>query len=573
LITKALLGGLTVAAIAAPALAATPPVDTYRFAPVVESGKVTALSVTITLPADADGETRLRLPQDWGGGERLWRFIKDPVVTGGTLSTPDEKTWTITSKPRAPLTVRYRVISAYDGEPPVDSVTYAQPIIGPDGFYVVSHTIFAEPEGRDHDQARFVWDPAGSGLRIASDLERLETAPGRLSDIGPSVILAGKDLRIVQRDIGGAPLRLAARGAFSFTDDGFADMAARTINALRVFWGDTKGARGGEPFLITLAPLDAQSGWRSFRGSGLGDAFAVISTRSQPLDDYRVFLAHEYFHTWNPNQTGGLADGPTEPMGYWFSEGFTDYYARRLALRSGLIDLTAFVAAWNEALEAYAISPARTMPNAEIAARFWGDGSVHKLPYQRGAQIALLMESRLSAKGGLDPVMRAMRDYAGRHDPAGWGRSAANLFPRIVQEKTGIDVTAELDRYATRGEAIVLPADAFGGCLSVETITRPIFDAGFDLAATRKTRIVSGVVPGGPAYAAGLRDGMAYLGRDGGRDGDGSVEAGYAVNDGATKRVIRYMPRGDGTVSVQRVTMPKDLTPEARAACMKAVAG
>ncbi|WP_297515791.1 M61 family peptidase [uncultured Caulobacter sp.] len=568
MIVKTLLAAGLAAVLAAPALAATPPVDVYRVAPVIENGKVAALAVTITLPADADGETRLSLPDAWGGGEKLWRFIKDPKVGGGTLSTLDEKTWVIKSKPRAPLTVSYRVVGAYDGTPPFDSVTYAQPIVGPDGFYVVGHTIFARPERRDGDSARFVWAPGGSGLNFASDLERLEKTPGKLNDIGRSVMIASKDLRVLTRDVAGAPVRLAVRDAFGFSDDAFVDMTASVIRAVRGFWGD-----GGEPFLITLMAYDAPKGWRSRRGSGLGDAFAVISTREPTLDYYPVFLTHEFFHTWNPDQTGGLLDGPQEPLGYWFSEGFTDYYARRLALRSGLISLEAFVADWNQALDAYGVSPVRSAPNAEIAKRFWADKIVHMLPYQRGAQFAVLMEARLKGQGGLDPVMLAMRAAAKTQDPARRGGSAAALFPSVVQARTGVDVTPQIQRYITDGEPVLLPADAFGGCLTVETRTRPSFNAGFDLDQTRKTRIVSGVVPDGPAYAAGLRDGMKYLGREHGADGDGSVEAAYAVQDDGPSRVIRYMPAGKGTVTVQRIVMPKDLTPEARAACVKAVAG
>lgn len=570
------LAAAAAALFAAPALAATPPkppVDVYRVSPVVENGKVTALSVTITLPADVDGETRLNLPEAWGGGEKLWRFLKDPVVTGGALSTPDEKTWVIRSKPRAPLTVSYRVVSAYDGVPPVDSPTYAQPIVGPDGFYVVGHTIFVRPEQRDRDAARFVWAPEGSDLKFASDLERLEKTPGRLNDIGESVLIASKDLRVLTRDVAGAPVRLAVRGGFGFSDDAFVDMTASVVRTVRGFWGDR-----GEPFLITLMPYDlpkgAPEGARSRRGSGLGDAFAVISTREPTLEYYPIFLTHEFFHTWNSSRVGGLADGPDEPLGYWFSEGFTDYYARRLALRGGLISLEAFVADWNQALTAYATSPVRNAPNAEIPARFWRDKDVQKLPYQRGALVAVMINQRLKPQGGLDPLMLAMRDHAKGRNPAEWDHSAANLLPRVVKGRTEVDLAPDLDRWIRKGETVALTPDAFGGCLAVETITQPVFDRGFDADASRARGVITGVAPDGPAYAAGLRDGMKRLGAKGGKFGDSSVEIEYLVSDAdGAQRSIRFKPEGKTMLSFQRVVMPANLTPEARAACVKAVAG
>ena len=47
--------------------AAAPPVLTYELAPVMEDGKLTAVAVTLRFQADEDGETRLALPDSWGG--------------------------------------------------------------------------------------------------------------------------------------------------------------------------------------------------------------------------------------------------------------------------------------------------------------------------------------------------------------------------------------------------------------------------------------------------------------------------------------------------------------------------
>ncbi|MGH1560899.1 hypothetical protein ACRAWD_30785 [Caulobacter segnis] len=50
----------------------------------------------------------------------------------------------------------------------------------------------------------------------------------------------------------------------------------------------------------------------------------------------------------------------------WFVEGFTDFYARRLALRSGLHNKADFAAGWNQALLAYATSPSSAIAPAPI---------------------------------------------------------------------------------------------------------------------------------------------------------------------------------------------------------------
>lgn len=91
--------------------------------------------------------------------------------------------------------------------------------------------------------------------------------------------------------------------------------------------------------------------------------------------------------------------------------------------------------------------------------------------------------------------------------------------------------------------------------------------------ASGRTRAISGVDPSGPAYEAGLRDGLKYLGRQGGKAGDSTVEVGLAVEENGKPKVIKFLPRGRGAVTVQRINLPAALTPEARSACAKAVAG
>ena len=149
----------------------------------------------------------------------------------------DETTRIVKSKPGAPLTVRYRVVSAYDGEPPVDSVTYAQPIMGPEGFYVIGHTVFIRPEGRDGDRARFTWDAAGSSLVFASDLERLAKAPGALDDV----------------------LALGARQHHGFVEHAVTGRLALGDEPLGLA-GEGMRAHSDTPVLMTLMSLKRQGG-------------------------------------------------------------------------------------------------------------------------------------------------------------------------------------------------------------------------------------------------------------------------------------------------------------------------
>lgn len=546
-----------------------PPVA-YTVTPTLADGRITGLAVEIVLTADPDGETRLDLPDAWGGGVDLWKGLADLRIEGATEVREDGPAARIVrSRPGARLVVRYRLpANLAAGEPPARGPNFSYPIIGPDGFYVMGETVFIMPGDRAGDRASFRWTDGGAGLTFASDLERINSRRGTVNDVSESVMIAARDLTVRTLMIDGSPLRVAMRGRHSFDQPAFAEMVGRIIAAERDFWGD-----GKEPFLVTLGPLGPAESGSSIRGTGQGDAFAVIGTPNVELARYRVILTHEYFHSWNPGRMGGLHEGPEEPGDYWFSEGFTDFYARRLALRAGLIDLEQFAADWNEMLAAYAMSPVRTVTNAALTKDFWADESLHKLPYQRGALIAALWQARWSAGGGpaLDGFVRAMRDEAAKSGAT--RRTVGELAP-LVAARLGHDVGPDIARYVERGEPIVLPTDTFGACISVRTDTRLVFDRGFDATASAAQGVIVGLDPASSAYAAGLRNGMIRKGREGGVDGDSRVEIGYRiVDDKGVERVIRYRPEGKASVNVQQLEVSPGLDAAARAACARAVAG
>ncbi|MEO7827006.1 MAG: hypothetical protein ABIR60_07685, partial [Allosphingosinicella sp.] len=96
---------------------------------------------------------------------------------------------------------------------------------------------------------------------------------------------------------------------------------------------------------------------------------------------------------------------------------------------------------------------------------------------------------------------------------------------------------------------------------------------GYDADATRRGNgVITGVDREGPAYAAGLRDGMQLVRREAGKIGDSSVELAYRITDGGAERVIGYRPEGKAEFEVQRVELTVS-GPEAEAACKTRLGG
>jgi len=544
---------------AAPLLiGATPaPIDrvAYTLSPVMTDAGLAALHVELRFKGDADGKTVLHLPDRWAGTPDLWKAVSDLTADGGTLSG-EGAIRTVAHKPGAPIVIGYRLASNGAAEPGPD-YEKAQPIVRPGWFFFHGEGLFATPEGRDDAPASFRWSGWPAGWKLASDLDHLASRPGTVSDIVESAGIGAPDLELVERQVDGAPFRLAMRGSWTFTPTALADRVAAVMHAENAYWGDK-----GRAFFVPVAPMVPEGLGRSTTGTGRTDGFAIASTTNYRLEDATQFLAHEYMHSWIGRELGGPL-GDNEAEGYWLTEGFVDFAGARALVRSGIWTIEDYAEAQNEVLMRLATSPARSLDNKTLATRFWSDGSAQQMPYDRGNIFALWADAQLSGKGGIDAVLKKQRMMAKVANSLG----APLLFPTAVREATGVDLSGAIARHIDRGEPILLPPKI--GCLDVAMVDRTVFHRGFDVDATVAAgNFIAGVDPAGDAYAAGLRDGMKLISREAGEIGNPDVEIAYRVADAAgQEHVLRWRPAAAKPMRLQQLVVPT-LDAAARSQCI-----
>lgn len=516
--------------------------------------------IEMRLTGDADGETVLRMPDAWGGQTQLWRCIRGLSVAGAGAPTVDAVTDSarriVRHAPSAELVVTYELFQDRPGIPWATGRNPYRPIVQPEYIHFIGNAAFIMPERADASPASFRFGAMPAGWRVASDLEH--ATHGRtlaLGDIGQSILVAG-DFRIVRRPGSHGDLRVAIRGSWTFPDSQLTDRIDSMIRAQRRFWGDED-----EAFLVTMLPLGADSGSFSLGGTGLSDAFAMFATDRSELFRFDRLLAHEHLHSWIAARLGRMPE-QGEAADYWLSEGFTDFYAFRLLVRDGLWTVRDYVTTVNEVLERYAQSSLRSAPNSRIVESFWSDPDAQALPYQRGFLLAWRWDAELRrvSKGrvDLDDIVLAMKR---RRDAGGPGSDTLRATAALIaaMQRAGVDIRSDVARHVEAGEPIELPPDLFGSAARVVTEERERFSRGFDAIATNAAGgVVSGVEPDGPAFAAGLRDGMRIVKREGGRIGDASVPLVYRVREGETERIITYRPIGKSRFTVQRIEAPAE---------------
>ena len=537
----------------------------FKMRPVAEPDGTRTLQVEMRFRGDEDGETALFLPSEWAGSDELWRHVEKLEIRGakklgGTYDAP-----VITHRPGAKLKIRYKIVSAWQ-EDPGFAYEKARPMVRPDWFFVHGETVFASVGGREAAPAKFRWGRIPKGWTVASDLDHLVGLDSTLANLINSVAIGGTGLTVIKREVGGAELTVAVAGDWSFTPEALADTIAPIVAAEDAFWGDRS-----TPFFVAMAPLGNLPAGLSYTGTGRTDGFSIASTSAFDLKAAKRFLAHEYMHSWVPNMMGTLPE-EAEAQDYWFSEGFNDYLATKVLLRSGQWTLEEWVADKNETLLRYGTSPAKTVTGEEIAVRFWVDQSVQQVSYDRGHLLAARLDAQIAARSdgrqSIDEVLRAQRPLAQGNE-----KRATDLFRTALLDRTGIDFAPEIEAHARHGEPIALAADLFGECARIVPVTRKEFHRGYDAAATRVNGgVISGVEDGSNAHAAGLRNGQRLVNREGGKIGDSTVEIAYRVADEAGEKVVRYLPEGKESFEVQQLVLTAE-TPEAQARCKARLGG
>jgi predicted metalloprotease with PDZ domain len=251
-------------------------------------------------------------------------------------------------------------------------------------------------------------------------------------------------------------------------------------------------------------------------------------------------MAHEVFHHWDP-----MSMGPRESseVATWFAEGFTTYYAGVIALRGGLTTYNEYLGYLNTWLRRYQSSSLRQMKQADWKAVAHSSGEGYELPHERGATIALWADAAIRARTGgkasLDNVMLDLVKQAQSSTPPDF--TEERLISAFVPHLSAEEIT-QLKSMAIEGAAVRLPGK-LGSCAELKEKSEAVVDPGFDQKASFAQKRVVGVVPDGPAYRAGIRDGQELF-RWSIYNDDPSEEALLGVVINGERKMITFSPAG-----------------------------
>lgn len=519
-----------------------------------------ALQLSLRFTGDADGRTELQLPDSWGGQTGLYADLTAISTDTGTLEASDTPSRpVVVHTPNAPLVVHWTVEQSDELAEIEDGRNY-RPIVQRDYFHAIGHGLWITPRWPDEvrHSIQLHWRGFGDEVKLANSFGVDAPEQAFIDTIArfQHGVFVGGDFRLHSTEVRGHKVSLALRGKWGFSDQQLLELIEKVVDVERAFFRDDDFDR----FLVTLIPTG--KGCCSYGGTGLTDSFATFVASDLPIEArMKHLLSHELFHTWNGRKIGRQ---DPEELVYWFSEGFTDYYANLLLLRAGLYSYTEYVESFNKVLRQYHLSPARNLPNKAIKEAFWTDRSVERLPYQRGNVLAHVWNQRIRAQRPGTSIDDLMRTLFQRAQTDGTVVSAASI-DLIARAYLPEGIAADIERYVDAGETIPVPEGMLGPCAQLENASIGPLDLGFDIDKSEEDGVVHGVVENGPAHRVGLRDGMKLRHTSWGNDPTRLAKITVQTSDGATRK-LEYLPQGT-PILVPQFTLDRQTIERDPAAC------
>ncbi len=508
--------------------------------------------LSLRVQVGADGGCALEQKGHWAGTEDSSGDLKDVRAQGAdgrelVLEAAGRGRWDVQANPRETICVRWSVPKNGFLQSQVHQDHYRAALTD-ELFHAIGFHLWIAPAALATERpVRIALDWQGFDELGWTCVSSFGTAAHLsierpLDEFRGAVFLAGR-YALHERSIRGRRLVVALpEHGLLGADDGFADLCTRVVATQRAFFDDWT-----YPFyLISAVPtLPADPHSHSMGGTGLVDSFALFLQQGTDLGPQASIrpqilhvLAHEMFHNWCGH--GTPVRGPEE-LCYWFSEGFTDFFTRRLLLRAGLSTREEYAASLEQSLREYLHNPRRNCTNAEIRAGFWKERDTGEMPYRRGdlvaARLDFAIRRRSAGRQSLDDFLRESVELGRRRQEA----DVASLLERI-ERWTDARLAAELRTVIVRGATLELPADTFAPCLSIEPESVPTYQLGFDFEATRKSNVITGLVPGSAAARAGLAEGQKLVGFADLRRADQPVHVSVLVD--GTRKDISYLPQG-----------------------------
>jgi predicted metalloprotease with PDZ domain len=513
-------------------------IDTFHYeVKMVPSADRTDLEVYLHYQASADSFHLLGLRRDYYGTPRIYDYLQNMKGENGTVVKPSAIKGDFQIKPNQQSRVQLRYKMSYDPEK-VQDATYSPNTNSTYFHAAICQWMLTLPSHLENAIYHITIEyPAGWTLYSSAAFDKREFfISGPFNQIFSTVIGASRNTQKTYW-VNGRPLRVFISGTYSIPK-------AEILAAIhKIFVGQRKWFNDFEfPFFtVTILPRED-----NVAGIRINNMFLCHLKKEVTKLQLLNLVSHEMFHVWLGGKISVKRKEDYAHRSHWFTEGYNDYFARRLLLDMQLISQKQFVTEINNLLKLTEENPYKNynysqLKNLADSGKYGTPAT--KLQYYRGAIMALNADYELGKENkSLKQLIRQLHSYA---KTKGFEPVPENeLFD--FMKKGGLDMEADFEKYIIRGESIEPLPKAMGPGYTVKTLLLPKFYLGFKVG---QNNLIDSVDQKGPAYKAGIRKGMLYTNSENtnlfSNAWDPAQPAKITVQENGAEREIRYHPKGE----------------------------
>lgn len=268
-------------------------------------------------------------------------------------------------------------------------------------------------------------------------------------------LFVGGDYRVYSFSHQNKPIEFAIRGTWlgEYQDEKLLNAIKSTITTQRDFWKDYAFDYYTIIFTPTVSQNDSTFKGQSITGSSIKNGFMILSSNN-PFNNFNRIkhtLNHEIMHDW----IAGKISMKNEELNYWFSEGFTDYYAFKNRLQSNDLTFQEWISLFNkEVLRRHWENPEKNKPNYLIKDDFWNNKNIEKVPYRRGAIFAFWVDNQILINSNytksLDDLMREILFICTSQNK----KFTDELFLETLKKYLNEDISYFFQKHIINGEDI-----------------------------------------------------------------------------------------------------------------------
>jgi predicted metalloprotease with PDZ domain len=318
------------------------------------------------------------------------------------------------------------------------------------------HAILSTPDDINDKQKldiEIIWEKLPKGWKVLSS-----HGPGQsLSfsatpyELVQSIYSAGK-VRETVKSINDKKVIFSLYGNCDFSDKQIIKSSLEIIKSQRDFFNDYNFNN----YLVSIIEnCDKKLTGKKvayFNGINMHNSISIYISKGIDIKQYKLLFAHEHMHNW----IGGKISNSEESLGYWWSEGFNDYYSKIIAARDNIINADELATEINNILKEYYKSPSINLSNLEMSQNFWNNDSAGQMPYLRGFIFALYLDCNFNHKKSSNITELILMEFWQNHKIMPFSN---NNFVKILKKHSkSPDYNKWFNDYIEQGKTINLNA-------------------------------------------------------------------------------------------------------------------